>query len=213
VSSRSDIPGVQKKVDPFSNKLIQAFVTKGYPGALKANDELSRWIDTVLATVVGECKITTINHVQPDWLKDGYSNVRSAEFEWGKSSKGAFVEPAPILESEEHVLEVYNEEGFESRGTRTNPNAPVLSHAVSLESNPMAAFFQTLLPWSTVDHSGTESTPITAGGLLEQLRDRLGMNHTVTMEETIIRDAEQEQENETNSSRDTDDDTEEIEME
>jgi hypothetical protein len=205
-----DLIGVQKKIDAFTNKLIQSFTTKGFLASVKANDELNRWINTVLSNVISECKLNTLNHIQPEWLNEGYANITSAEFEWGKSSTGAFVEPGPIRESEEHVIEVYNEEGFEAHRAGTS-SAPVISHPVSLESNPVAAFFQTLLPWSTVDHAGTQSTPITAGGLLGQLRQRLGMDNTEEFQtdNAIIQEVNGYDSHSSESSSDAD----EIEME
>jgi hypothetical protein len=196
--------------------LIQAFVTKGFPETIKVNDDWKVWIESVRKIInAGEIKVAaSLNYLKPDWLTQGYTNITSAEFEWGKASKGSFVEPSSILESEAHVLEVYNEEGgFENEMSRMGSarDAPRLAHPVSLESNPLAAFFQTLLPWSSVDHSGTEATPITAGGLLEQLRERLGMNRVQSEfdEDPVIRDAS-DVASETSQSSSEDD---EIEME
>ncbi|KAF4657743.1 hypothetical protein FOZ61_006072 [Perkinsus olseni] len=50
---------------------------------------------------------------------------------------------------------------------------------VSLESNPLVAFVQSLMPWSRVDYTGTEAEPIniTAGirGALDRITERLGL--------------------------------------
>ena len=212
----TDLDCIPKKVDTFTNKLIQAFVTKGFPETIKVNDDWKVWTESVRKIInAGDFKVVaSLNHLKPDWLTQGYANITSAEFEWGKASKGSFVEPSSILESEAHVLEVYNEEGgFENEMSRMGSarDAPRLAHPVSLESNPLAAFFQTLLPWSSVDHSGTEATPITAGGLLEQLRERLGMNRVQSEfdEVPVIRDAS-DVASETSQSSSEDD---EIEME
>ena len=165
-----EIPGVTRSTDNLVNKLVQAFVVKNLAW-VKANDHIVRWMEGVVDMVVdlgmSTLKTTTSSSI---WLSAGYSNVTTSEMEWGKASKG-FVEPAPLLASEAHVLEVYSEEG-----SLPNPSAgPRLDYAVSLESNPIAAFFETLLPWSRVDVAGTESNPVTGGRLWEQLQQTLGL--------------------------------------
>jgi hypothetical protein len=135
----------------------------------------------------------TLKHRQPEWLLTGYHDITSAEFQWGGSS---YVEPAAILESEAHVLEIYADEGYTVPDIDRENRAPRLTHAVSLESNPVAAFFQTLLPWSTVDVHGTEATPITATGMLQQLRAGLGLDHNTY--DPLIQDADESDGNEHN---------------
>jgi len=179
-----DIDSVDRKInDPFLNKLVQAWVIKGNPSTLKANEKVYAWIQHLVAnwTQIVISGITSAKNRKPDWLVNGYQNFTTAELQWGGSG---YIEPASILESEAHVLEIYSDDGYVPPSSQP---APRLTHAVSLESNPVAAFFQTLLPWSNVDVTGTEAAPITATGMLQQLRAGLGIDRGT--EEGIIRDA------------------------
>jgi hypothetical protein len=181
-----DVDGIERKVEPFTNKLIQAWISKGSPSAIKANEKIFNWIQSVLVSLneLLPSNICTLKHRQPEWLLGGYQNITSAEFSWGSG----YVEPSPILESEAQILEIYADEGYTAPAPGLDRMAPRLTHAVSLESNPIAAFFQTLLPWSTVDVHGTEATPITAAGMLQQLRAGLGLERIDP--EPLIQDAD-----------------------
>jgi hypothetical protein len=171
-----EIPGVTRTTDVLINKFIQAFSIKGL-SQIKSNEKVVGWIsgviETILPQIVKTSGISSLASSKPGWLETSYSNLVAAEFEWGKSASGSFIEPSLLIESETQVLEIYTEEGFTRPTTQTS--APTLSHAVSLDSNPLFAFFETLLPWSRVDATGTESNPITARGLLEQLQSSLGI--------------------------------------
>ena len=188
-----DVPAVDRTASILTNKLVQAFCSKGGPAAVKADEKIIQWITDVVDRVLpGIIESTGVKSFQPDtptWLLEGYSDITSSEFEFGKSSSGSFVEPAPLLQSEAHVLELYSEGEFVVP-TRSSSTGPTLRHAVSLESNPVAAFLQMLLPWSTLDTTGTESTPITGRGLLEQLRLSLGIDRSEEFtHEPVIQDA------------------------
>ena len=156
------IPGGQSN-DILINKLVQAFTIKTLP-SIKTKDAIMSWINQVL-DIVNLKRFKTLKPITPPWLSAAYSNIVSSEFEWG-SQAASFVETAPILESESQIMEMYLEDAPLRPATASGPG---LSHAVSLDSNPVAAFLQTLLPWSRVDTSGTESTPITARGLMDRL--------------------------------------------
>ena len=211
-----DMPGVTRTTDPFTNKLVHAFGVRGLP-AVKANDQIIAWmnsvVDKVLPMTIKETGLTSLPASKPEWLTNGYSNITSAEFEWGKSASGTFVEPEAIRESEVHILEVYSEEGYVPATTRA---APRLGHAVSLESNPVAAFFETLLPWSRVDVTGTESNPVTVRGLLEQLQTSLGLGRGDVEDapaDPVIQEAAHHWNGSQDGSESSDDDDEEIQME
>ena len=205
-----DVEGITRSSDVLINKLIQAFCIKGLP-QVKSNEKIVGWIggiiDNVLPQAIKTTGISSLASSKPGWLESSYSNLVAAEFEWGKSSSGSFVEPAPLIESETQVLEIYTEEGYTRPAAQRS--APVLSHAVSLESNPLVAFFETLLPWSRVDAAGTESHPITGRSLLEQLQTSLGI--TRMEENQLIQDVDGGV-SDNNASHDSDTE-EELEME
>ena len=151
--------------DILTNKLVQAFSIKGV-ACVKSKDEVMKWIEQVVSSELLD-RFSNLNLKKPipSWIQEGYSDITSSEFEWGATA--SFVEPAQIIEAEGHIMEMYLDSALSV--PRPTVREPLLAHAVSLDSNPVAAFFQTLLPWSRVDTAGTESTPITATGLIERL--------------------------------------------
>ena len=168
IIGRDSIPHTKRETNNLTNKLIQVWLIKNIQW-IKANEMLVVWIKDVVDNVwPGWAKEQAVGTCE--WLTRGYGNITTSEMEWGKASKG-FVEPAAILENEMHVLDVYSEEG-----PVVSPNLPRWSpdQPVSLESNPIAAFLQTLLPWSRVDLHGTEAQPLTVARLWESLRPRAG---------------------------------------
>ena len=205
-----DIPGIQRRPDILVNKLIQAFAAKGV-ALVKSREEIVAWINRVVDEEVPKMVANGLKGIPPrtpQWLTEGYSNIISAEFEWGKAA--SFVEPRPLLEAEAQVLELYNDDEF-APARNPSSGSTATTQPVSLESNPVAAFFQTLLPWSRVDVTGTESTPVTARGLLEQLQASLRMNPRTPTEEAhpLI----QERRGSESASEQSDELEEEVEME
>ena len=176
IFGRDPPSGLSRLSDPFTNRLALAFSTK-CGARIKIDDVLMNWIDRVVDTQlpnVIKLGLTQLEPSRPQWLLDGYSALSSAEFEWGNNSSGSFVEPRHILEMESQLLEIYSDEGGPSL-SRNSAMAPQLSYPVSLESNPIAAFLQTLLPWSNVDMTGTEAIPVTGNSLLRQIQSSLGI--------------------------------------
>ncbi|EER03983.1 hypothetical protein Pmar_PMAR024851 [Perkinsus marinus ATCC 50983] len=92
-------------------------------------------------------------------------------------SKSEFTVNSPMLP---RALFEADNELFKTYGTDLRRNGGDASRAnVSLESNPVVAFLQSLMPWSRVDYTGTEAEPIniTAGirGALDRITERLGL--------------------------------------
>jgi hypothetical protein len=165
--------------DPFTNKLIQAFISKGGLEVIKSNEKILTWIRLVLKKVRPLDKLI-IN--RPAWITHSFNDVTATEFAWGASA--SYTEPTGILNDETELISMYANDGVVEPAV----HAPsVASHPVSLDSNPLAAFLQTLLPWSTIDRTGTEATPVTATGLLDHLRTTLGMGRTIN--DQIIQEA------------------------
>ena len=175
--------GVARTSDPFTNRLALAFASK-CSARIKIDDQIMQWvkavIDNRLPGILAQ-GLLELEPRKPSWLLSGYSSLSSAEFEWGKSSSGSFVEPKDILDSEAQVLEIYSEEAGEEelRNQTRESTGTQMRVPVSLESNPVAAFFQTLLPWATVDTAGTEATPFTANTFLRQLQSSIGIGQPV----------------------------------
>jgi hypothetical protein len=165
VVGREIVPN-RPAADILTNKLVQAFSLKGI-ACVKSNDEVMKWIEEVLSSsLIDRFSSLNVKKPSPLWIQEGYNDIISSEFEWGATA--SFVEPAQIIEAEGHIMEMYLDSSLSI--PRPAVRQPLLTpHAVSLDSNPVAAFFQTLLPWSRVDTTGTESTPITATGLIERL--------------------------------------------
>jgi hypothetical protein len=102
-------------------------------------------------------------------LLDRYKDVLAAEF---NSSIADFVLPKSIIDNDDYVMSIYRP-NYIRNGRR--PGAESAGPAnVSLDSNPVLVFLQTLLPWARVDTSGTQAQPVTVGGLVERLRDAFG---------------------------------------
>ena len=164
-----EIDGISRPADVLTNKLIQAFASK-ILAYVKTQEEIVQWAEAVVSDLIprlvkgGNLHSLTV-HPRRDWLESGYGNLTISEFEWGQAASTNFTEPAVIIEQETQIMEIYCED------TIAVPRAanPGLAHPVSLDSNPLAVFFQTLLPWSQIDHTGTQSTPLTVRGLLEHL--------------------------------------------
>ena len=186
IFGRDNPKGVSKTSDPFINKLALAFSIK-CSSRIKIDQPIIQWIDDIIEKqlpVILSQGLSQLDNTVPLWLSEGYSNLSSAEFEWGKNASGSFVEPRNILDSEAHILEMYSDEGPNSGNASA---APPLRFPVSLESNPVAAFFQTLLPWSSIDTTGTEATPLTADSLLRRLQSSLGIDRDTAP--PVIQDA------------------------
>jgi hypothetical protein len=160
--------GANKPADVLTNKLTQAFNAK-ILAVLKTKDEIVRWIDRVVKDLIPIfARDYARGNKKREWLKSAYGNITTAEFEWGQASGAGFVEPSPILETESEIMDLYLDDEY-ALPRPSQSSAPGLSQPVSLESNPIAAFLQTLLPWARVDHTGTEATPFTMQSLLDRM--------------------------------------------
>ncbi len=179
--------------DPFTYKLIRAMSSKGGVDVVKSNEKLISWIKNVLY----HHDIQKINIRRPDWLDRACGDITSTEFSWG-SSGAPYTEPTTILNDETEIINMYCHEGPMTH-TENAPTVP--RHPVSLDSNPLAAFFQTLLPWATIDTTGTEAAPVTGTSLLEHLRTTLGMLPT-QHEEALIQDRASDDETSSSESDD-----------
>jgi len=96
---------------------------------------------------------------------ENYRNVVSAEF---RSNGNEFVLPKFILENDEDLIRVYGN-GLRGRNFQVEipPN-------ISLDSNAVLVFLQSLMPWGRVDLAGTAAAPVTLGGVFDGISDRLG---------------------------------------
>lgn len=150
----------------------------------------------------------------PD-LVGRYSDISKSEF-----TVNSPMLPRALFEADNEVrmLTFFNTHGcldfpqlFKTYGTDLRRDGGDASRAnVSLESNPVVAFLQSLMPWSRVDYTGTEAEPvgppcfhlvvitrsqinITAGirGALDRITERLGLGG----EPQPVDEGEEEEEN------------------
>jgi hypothetical protein len=186
-----ELEGLSRSTDLLTNKLTLAFSSKTV-AYVKSRDDLVRWIETVLEKSIPRLANSLARShptVNPEWLMEGYGNITSSEFEWGQSASSNFVEPARILETESQILEMYSEDEFVRPRPATSSRGSS-SYPVSLESNPVAVFLQTLLPWSRIDHTGTEATPVTAQSLIDRMNETLGWNQETRVIEQADRSSD-----------------------
>ncbi|KAF4662981.1 hypothetical protein FOL47_005974 [Perkinsus chesapeaki] len=111
-----------------------------------------------------------------------YTDLSKSEF-----SMNAPVLPRALFEADNELFKTYGANFQPGRGDEGRAN-------VSLESNPLVAFIQSLMPWSRVDYTGTEAEPIniTAGvrGALDRITERLGLGRNAEdeQEEGLVED-------------------------
>ena len=97
-------------------------------------------------------------------LLDNYKDVIAAEFkttEW--------VMPRQILDHDEEVIRTFGS------NLRNRPTFSEMPANVSLDSNALMVFLQSLMPWARVDFSGTQAETVTIGGVFSGISERLGL--------------------------------------
>jgi hypothetical protein len=111
----------------------------------------------------------------PDRLVRRYGAVTVAEFNPGPAPAPL---PREITDSDNTLLallsaRVKNNERVAEGGRSVSSGQLPAGPNVSLESNPLVVFLQSMLPWSELDLTGTSTEGISLGGRARELLNRL----------------------------------------
>jgi len=123
-------------------------------------------------------------------ILDNYNDLIAAEF---KANGSEWVLARKLLDHDDEVVKLFGS------GQRQRLSFQDLPANISLDSNAVMVFLQSLMPWSRVDYSGTQAEPVTLGGVFTGLSERLGFS-----EAPVIADASEGGESSSSSSSEED---------
>ena len=146
--------------------------------------------DTQVEIAIWRDKIESYN-AEPELQSflNQYKDVVAAEF---LADTASFLFPKKILVNEEILIRVYGGQVSEARGAEGalglggalglrgarglwDSRGAGFDANISLDSNPVLVFLQSLLPWGRVDRIGDAVTPVNLGQIMQGWAERLGL--------------------------------------